>query len=205
MKGFTLIELLVVISILGILVVAFLPELVSASEEEKRVQTEARIEMLASAIDAYERQHGHYPPDNFLDPTGKLSIKADAAGINAGIESAMIFLHQVPGGSDFSDRQDWLGNTDQDVNGAVIPRLGRSDRPELLDGWGNPLVYFCDWTGGMARDQKVMMDGDVTVTARAWKNPAGGGYLGQRRYQIVSAGPDMIFNTDDDITKPPRY
>ena len=66
MKGFTLIELLVVISILGLLVVAFLPELVGASEDEKRVETQIRIEMLASAIDAYERQHA-----GALQPTGE--------------------------------------------------------------------------------------------------------------------------------------
>ena len=95
-SGFTLIEILVVIGILSLLAVALIPNLVSGSEEGRRLETQTRMTTLKTAIDGYERRHGHYPPDDFTDLQGKVKNRAD--GINAGIESLVIFLHQEAGG-----------------------------------------------------------------------------------------------------------
>ena len=48
------------------------------------------------------------------------------------------------------------------------------------------------------------MPGGEIVPAKAWKTDDGR-YLGHRKYQIVSAGPDLVFNTEDDITYPSRF
>jgi hypothetical protein len=42
------------------------------------------------------------------------------------------------------------------------------------------------------------------VDAHAWKNPDSNGWLGNRSFQIVSAGADLTFNTEDDLTIPSR-
>ena len=198
-SGFTLIEILVVIGIISLLAVALIPNLVGASEEGRRMETQARLTTLKTAIDTYERRHGHYPPDNFADLEGKVKNSAD--GINTGIESLVIFLHQEAGGTTLVDYEDWLTNFDGDDNVSVIPLLERKAKVEVVDAWGVPFAYFCAGSGGYDRVQRIM-DGVGEQEARAWRNPKSSGYLGSRRYQIISAGPDSQFNTDDDMTSP---
>ncbi len=201
-RGFTLIEILVVMGILSLLAVALIPNLVGAGEQRRRAETQVRRQALQNAIDTFERRHGFYPPDNFVDPLDK--VKATADTVNTGIESLMIFVHQEGGGSTFVDREDWLSNTDEDENGTVIPLLERKSKVEVVDAWGVPFAYFCANAGGFAAVQRIRDQFGVEGPARAWRNPNSNGYLGARRYQLVSAGPDMVFNTDDDITWPER-
>ncbi|MDB6028831.1 MAG: hypothetical protein JWM68_5054 [Verrucomicrobiales bacterium] len=62
--GFTLVELLVVIAIMGIVasMVLGLAGMAGASERRKRVV--AQRDQLITAIEAYKKEHGFYPPDN---------------------------------------------------------------------------------------------------------------------------------------------
>ena len=200
-SGFTLIEILVVIGILSLLAVALIPNLVKGSEEGRRLETQTRITTLKTAIDTYERRHGRYPPDDFTDLEGKVKNRAD--GINAGIESLVIFLHQEAGGTTLVDYEDWLTNFDEDDNATVIPLLERKAKVEVVDAWGVPFAYFCANSGGYDRVQRIL-DGFGEQEARAWRNPKSSGYLGSRSYQIISAGPDNEFNTEDDMTSPVR-
>lgn len=200
-RGFTLIELMIVISILGLLAVVFLPDIIGAQDSAQRNETEVRLLGLQQAIDSFERSNGHYPPDDFSDPARKLQCKPDN-GTNTGIESLLVFLYQKRNPSAPRDIDRYLVNTDGDQNGPEIPRLERSDRPEMIDSWGNPIAYFCAFTGGMKRVQRVVMGSGEEQRASAWKHPTTGSYLGGRRYQLVSAGPDARFNTGDDLTVP---
>ncbi len=200
-SGFTLIEILVVIGILSLLAVALIPNLVGAGEQARRTETHVRMQTLKTAIDSYERRHGYFPPDNFIDPEGK--VKATPDSINAGIESLVIFLHQEAGGTTLVDHEDWLTNADGDDNAVEIPLLERRAKVEVLDAWGVPFAYFCAGSGGFEAVQRIRDEfGEQEV--RAWRNPNSSGYLGSRKYQIVSAGPDNLFNTDDDLTWPER-
>lgn len=201
-RGFTLIEILVVMGILSLLAVALIPNLVGAGEERRRTETLLRRQAIQNAIDSFEMRHGFYPPDNFVDPLGV--VKATADTVNPGIESLMIFVHQQIGGSTLVDHEDWLTNTDEDDNGTVIPLLERKSKVEVVDAWGVPFAYFCAGAGGYETAQRIRDQLGVESLARAWRNPNSSGYLGARRYQLVSAGPDMVFNTDDDITWPAR-
>lgn len=203
--GFTLIELLVVIAILGLLVVAFVPDLLSAGEAGKSTETEVRIQALHNALESYARETGHYPPDDLQDPARKLDVKADN-GVNTGIESLVFFLGQKRAGNVLAENEPWLANTDKDDHGAAIPRLNRSDRVEVVDAWRTPLAYFSAFNGGMERSQRIRMPeefGGEDLTARALTGE-GGAPLGGRKFQLLSAGPDGVFNTDDDISWPRR-
>src|SRR5262249_4539697 len=140
--GFTLVELLIVIGIIAVLVAALLPVMVDAGNAAKRSNTEALFVRIATACDTFERQNHYYPPDDFVDPEGKLTFKSDN-GINSGIESLVAFLSQTQAtGADFNDLGKQLTNTDSDDNGALLPVLGRKERLEIADPWGTPLAYF---------------------------------------------------------------
>ena len=43
-------------------------------------------------------------------------------------------------------------------------------------------------------------NGDGTIRCQPWKNPKTGHWFMPRGFQLISAGPDTQFNTDDDIT-----
>jgi prepilin-type N-terminal cleavage/methylation domain-containing protein len=189
--GFTLIELLVVISILTLLVVAFAPDLIGAGESAKAKDTEGRRLLLDTGIEAFGRQHGYLPPSDMKDPEDKLK-QSDTNNVNTGIESLVLFLGQGHGGIDLSEHAGWLADTDKD------------SRKEVVDAWGTPFAYFSSTTAGsFEQPQKIRLPdeaGDVSVVA--WKSPEGP--LGQRKYQMVSAGKDRTFNTEDDIVWPER-
>lgn len=206
-SGFTLIELLIVIAILGVLAAAFLPDLLGAKESANEATTLANLQRLAAGCDTYERKHGFYPPDDFHDPEGKLQFKADN-GANTGIESLVAFLSQsVQDGLDMSEMAQRLVNTDGDANDALLPLLSRKDRLEVADEWGVPIVYFSKTSANLGFDkpQQVALPGGdgLRHTAKALRNqdnqPIGG-----RKFQLLSAGRDQIFNTDDDISWPQK-
>lgn len=200
--GFTLIELLVVLGILGLLVVALLPNIMSATKKGDEAETQARLLFLHTTIEAFERKNGYYPSDNFVDPNGKVTAKADS--INPGIESLVIFLSQKASGSEtLADHQDWLGNTDSDKNSVEIPLLGRADKVEVLDSFGTPFAYFTSQFGGYDKPQKIKREDGEEVTVHAVKNPATGKYHSPSKYQLISAGVDGEFGTPDDLIYPP--
>ena len=204
--GFTLIELLVVIALLSVLAVVLLPAIAGARQQGDRVETQARMQHLAQAVEGYQRlkNRGYYPPDNFSNPADpEVKVKGSPDETNAGIESALLFLHQrAEGLKVFDDKEDWLRNTDDDSNVADIPLLQRKAKVEVVDAWGTPLAYFTSQSYG--RVQKVKLESGEVVDVSAWKNPNSSGYLAPRGFQIISAGPDLKFNTSDDITLPDR-
>jgi hypothetical protein len=88
--------------------------------------------------------------------------------------------------------------------------LERRQKVEVVDAWGTPLAYFSARVGSQYQGVQVIVpppfEGGQApeLTAKPWKNPNSGGYLGPRKFQIVSAGADLVFNTDDDLVWPER-
>ena len=199
--GFTLVELLIVISIIGLLVAAFMPDLLSSRESANEAATTANMARLAKGCETFERKRGYYPPDNLADPEGKHRFKKDN-GVNTGIESLVVFLSQSRAeGADLSDLGEQLINTDGDDHGQVLPLLSRKQRVEVADAWGMPLVYFSKTGGGFAAAQAVMGPGQQRVTVRARKNEDGLP-IGGRKFQLLSAGRDQVFGNEDDLSYP---
>lgn len=208
--GFTLIELLIVIAILGVLAAAFLPDLLGAGESAKISATMARMQRLATGCETFARKHGVFPPDDLqpFEAGQKVQFKADN-GQNTGIESLVAFLSQSRAdGADLSDLGSrYLTNTDGDQHHDSLPLLGRKDRVEVADDWGTPLAYWCKTStqGGFAKAQTIAVPGDPPelLTASPRKGPEGV-VLGFQKFQFLSAGPDGVFGTEDDISYPAR-
>ena len=204
-RGFTLLELLVVIGILGLLAVALLPQVLAGRQTGEVAETKARMQYVQMLVEGYNRrrEYGTYPPDNFVPLAGS-KLKATPDRLNTGIESLVMFTHEKQMQLDTLDgKLEWLGNTDGDSNGEAIPLLGTREKMEVLDAWGTPLAYFNAGAGGYDKEQTIKPSGEGAETkARALKNPSTGDWLAKRGYQLISAGPDGTFGTDDDISIP---
>ena len=201
--GFTLIELLIVMTIVGLLAVAFLPQISGVWGLGSEADTTARIAQLRAMIERYERDRGDYPPSEFSRAAMGVIVSVDST--NVGIESLLIHLHQRSLGNLSLENRDWLMNTDQDHNSAEIPELFTTEKLEVVDAWGTPLVYFHNISYGT--EQLVILGGEgvdgSSLTAQAMSDERG--YLNPRKFQIISAGGDGEFGTDDDITYPNRH
>ena len=199
--GFTLIELLIVIAILGLLAAVLLPNILGAQESANETQTSARLIELDSAIRGFANEHGWFPPADLRHPEGptKQPWKADN-GVNTGIESLVCFLSlQKRGGTDLSGMGDALCNTDQDDHGVEQPLLHQRGRVEVADAWGTPLGYF--GKVGMDKAQGVQPPEQDVQSVKA-RRRADGSILGAGKYQLLSAGKDRTFGTDDDLSMP---
>ena len=200
-RGFTLVELLIVISIISLLAVALLPAILDADSAAKDTATQATMVQLKTGCEKFARKHGYYPPDDLKSPEqgGPGGWLADNT-TNTGIESLVVFLSQSKqDGMDLGELADHITNTDKDQHGIDLPLLHRSDRPEIADAWGRPFAYFGKF--GMDKTQQVMISEEETVPAKAKKRPDGT-YLGAGKFQLLSAGKDGIFGTDDDLSFP---
>lgn len=198
--GFTLIELLMVITVLAVLMAVLYPKIFSFQRDAEVRETKTLILGLRGAIMEYLSEKGDYPTDRIseLDPKYRLSSNR----LNEGIEALVVALALMgtPGALNLLEDLDahgGLGNTDGDQAGAVLGSLGHRDQREILDKWGNPLAYFHHRNYGQAQ-QVTMKDGE-TQNAAAVKDPRSGGFMMLRSFQLISAGPDETFGTQDDV------
>ena len=202
-RGFTLIELLIVLGIISVLAWALLPMVVEATGSGNEAQTKARIQHLRMCIERYADKHGYYPPSAFARADKSVKVKNNSE--NEGIECLLVHIHKERLGraATLEDKLDWLSNCDGDDGGFYIDRLDTSELHEVIDGFKTPIVYFREDTYGRKQVVVAGEQGDQ-LEAAAWRHPVTNQYLNKSKYQLISAGKDGEFNTDDDITYPPR-
>jgi len=193
--GFTLIEILVVITIIGLLM-SFSAVAISRYRETGRItDCSSRIQSLALLVESYAERAGDFPPDRLAD----LGIKGVENQVNEGIEACVAALRnrEYAGGRP-AERH--LGNTDNDSADKLNAVDGSRVLLELLDPWDNPFVYIVNAHYDVEAIA-LLDDGSLVepVSVRAVRNPLTGAYHKFESYQIRSAGPDRLMDTEDDL------
>ncbi len=197
-RAFTLVELLAVLAILGILMSIGFVAMRGATRRAKEAETRARMGELATLITAYQNKVGDYPPTS-LDSL-ELKIKAPNQQ-NAGIEACVAALHHKPYAelANLSDK--CLGNTDDDEAAGWSARSGSSRLLEVLDGWDNPIAYFDYKSYGKKGEYRMNEEsGGETQNVESRLSEVTGVHANSDSYQLISAGADQKFGTEDDIT-----
>jgi prepilin-type N-terminal cleavage/methylation domain-containing protein len=200
--GFTLIEILAVIAILGLLMAIASVGYGKYRQRGNMAATRARIESLQLMIQKYDGKYGGPP----YDTLARYKVQTSNA-VNEGIEALYVGLHQ----KDFADGgtidESLLCNTDEDTTATAYHRIaGFSNQLfEVKDAWGNPIAYFHFSNYGKKQTYRMSPDAapdtanlDQDVSAK--QSSMTGVYVNPDSYQLISAGPDFIFGTDDDVT-----
>ena len=194
--GFSLIELLAVIVILGILMAFLVSTMGGQQDVVKEKLTRTGIEQLAADIGAYEREMGRYPISAWNEEWGALPNR-----VNLGIEALVVQLYGKARGGTHLD-EDKLVNLDGDDAKQALTVFPRKDLFEVADAWGNPLAYFERRSYGETHvyfTESPETGDEIQSSAKAVESSKTGGYHNSSRFQLLSAGPDGEFGTDDDI------
>ncbi len=195
-SAFTLLELMIVLVILGILGAAFLA--VSTNVFKKAAVTEAqqRINVLSTQIEGYMTIEGEYPRDRLREGLGTNSINTNA-------EALFIALFD-PQYTGQSPNQNWLVNTDEDSMTEAVTRLASRELYEIGDPWGNPIVYIESLHYASSTELTVWATAGLEFpeeqTASSMRDEETDSFEQSGSFQLISAGPDGWFGTEDDIT-----
>jgi hypothetical protein len=158
-------------------------------------ETAQGLRLLASAIGQYEGRFGDYPPSRFLDKWGTAPNLTNLGG-----ETLVIGLWSPEwAGSELPE--DLLINSDADQTKKSLTRFPANELFELKDAWDNPIAYFHHRDYGRA-DTYVLQPDESEETEfqiKAQMNPKTKSYYQPSKFQLISAGPDGRFGTEDDI------
>jgi len=196
-SGFTLLEIMVVLLILSFLVTFLITGGMDIFRTADRAETENRIHQLASMIETWRTREGQYPDDRL--PPG-------LAGNTVNASSEALFLAFFdPGYRGQRPDPDWLVNTDRDETIKNHTILDSRELFEIGDAWGNPIAYFesLHYTDGV-QSLRAGVDGEEggdlwEQEVRARQDQRTGAWENEGGFQLISAGPDGAFGTEDDI------
>lgn len=195
-RGFSLVELLAVIVILGILVAFLVTTLGGQSDAVKVNLTRTKVEQYAAEIATYERENGRFPQGTWKDDWGSPPNR-----INLGVEALVVQLWSVArGGTHLSE--DDLVNLDADQSSSQLTAFPRRDLFELRDEWNNPLAYLerTQYGESFVYFTESPVTGEpIESQVKAVESAKTGAFHNPRSFQLLSAGPDGEFGTEDDI------
>jgi prepilin-type N-terminal cleavage/methylation domain-containing protein len=198
--GFTLIELLAVILILSILVGALMVVFGDSQKAVQRRLAEQLLVKVEAAIKHYETDNGRAPSSSFQ---GGQEVGND--GLNVGIEALVValFSNKYEAAGLLNDLRDTLINSDGDNSSKKLTDFDTRALLEIPDPWGNPIAYIERADYGITNRRYRTLDpkGETLDSIPlAFKNPTTGQYYSATGFQLISAGPDGTFGTEDDIT-----
>jgi hypothetical protein len=156
---------------------------------------------IGAALTSYQNDNGRVPPSSF-QPGQEVAND----GTNVGIESLVVALwsNKYEAGGVLPDLKDKLVNTDGDHSSKQLTDFDTRELLEIPDPWGNPIAYFekSDYALTNRRYTTVEVESGQAVESipLAFKNPTTGQYYSNDGFQLISAGPDGRFGTEDDIT-----
>lgn len=194
--GFTLIELLAVIVILSILAWALVSNLGDATKSVEANATRVDMQEIGLALAEYNDDKGDFPRSKFTAEQG-----TPPNDVNIGSECLYLVLcaENAPGYETFDEL---LVNTDSDQLPRRITGFQVATLFELSDRWDNPIAYFHHSDYGR-EDLYATIDKDgerIETVVRALKNDKLGRHYEPLSFQLISAGVDGTFGTEDDIT-----
>jgi prepilin-type N-terminal cleavage/methylation domain-containing protein len=192
--GFSLIEIIAVIVIIGILSALLVPRLMRSRETIEREATRGFLVQIGVKLSEYELDRGDWPSST---PTPELDLPND---INLGAELLVLAL-LAPERPDPGIPDERLTNTDGDSSRQPLTSLPTAQLFELADDWGNPVAYFhrSDYGKEQAYDTLGADGLPWSQRVKALKNPETDAYYNRMTYQLISAGPDSEFGTEDDV------
>ncbi len=189
-RGFTLVEVLVVVAIISLLMGLLVPSLMRAGSKAKVTETATLIEKIKAALQAYEHDHGDYPPTSLKDG-GYYSN-----GVNDGIESLLLHLAtEFRGAPILEVEEKYLENLDKDSIPSDYPLnwyFGDRQAREIVDSWGNPLIYFHnrDYSSPKSHMRAYKIDGKKVGSIKPEKSKKTAAYHGWSSFQLWSVGPN---------------
>ncbi len=195
--GFTLIEMLAVLLILAILTAVLVPRLLGAGDTAKLQITRTKITSIESAItNEYQSHFGDFPPSTWPDSFG---AAPNATNVGAEVLVQSLWSNSY-GGTSLKD--DTFCNLDEDDLKKPVSRLPTTALLELKDAWDNPIAYI------HRRDYEkqhpyVTHDGDtgevIESNVTGQRNAQTKAFHSMNKFQLISAGRDGRFGTEDDI------
>jgi prepilin-type N-terminal cleavage/methylation domain-containing protein len=193
--GFTLIELLAVLLIISILAWVLMVNIGGARDVIEEGNTELFIGKLELALGEYVDEFGDYPLSIFTPEQG-----TPPNNVNLGSECLYLALcgEGMIGEGEFDDR---LENTDSDSLSRRVSGFATLRLFELVDDWGNPIAYL-HHRNYDRQDVYSTLNIDAELlesVVRARRNAKTERFQNPRTYQLLSAGLDGEFGTEDDI------
>jgi prepilin-type N-terminal cleavage/methylation domain-containing protein len=194
--GFTLIEILAVLLIIGILMIILLPRMLGMRETADMQLTRAYFSEVSGAISDYEKQFGDFPPSAWPESFG-----AAPNASNVGAEVLVQSLWSRDWGGTMLN-EDRFCNVDSDDAKKPLSRLPATALFELKDAWDNPIAYIHrrDYEKQLLYVTRDTETGELVDTMlMASKNATTKAFQHMNKFQLISAGPDGRFGTEDDI------
>jgi hypothetical protein len=175
--------------------IVLLPRLTEMLRRSDTRITATNLQLIASAIKEYESRAGDYPPSQFLDKWGSAPNLTNMGG-----ETLVIALWS-PDVPPTNLAEDLLGNSDNDQSKKHVTRFGGNELFELKDSWGHPIAYFHHRDYGRTDTYIVnSAAGEEEEQVKAQLDPVTKTYYEPHGFQLISAGEDGKFGTEDDVT-----
>ena len=202
--GFSFIEILVVMGIIATLAGLGLVVVTIFQRNRPRQATETTVNKVKALVDNWKMKYQVYPPMTLKGLAKDASLpEPKLTGQNSDNEpiEALYQAFYAPGfGTEAELGEAEFANLDDDKLAQKMTSRGL-DLREIVDAYGNPLVYFMN-TGYVAAERNPpsysTKADEGTVNPVPYKD-SGGGYVNPNSFQVFSMGPDGRPNTDDDI------
>lgn len=194
-SAFTLLELMVVLIIIGILGASFLVIGGNVFGESKKTQAKARLQTVGALVESYRNLEGEYPDD-------RLPANLNANALNSHAEALVVALFDAEYRGE-RPSENWLINTDEDESSRNPTGLASRELFEISDPWGNPIVYLdsLHYSDRVTRIAVAGMDEFFEEQeVKPGRNERTGSFWEPNSFQLLCAGPDGLFGTEDDIT-----